>query len=70
MLVRETGVIKWFDNKKGYGLITRDRGGELFVHYSAIRDKDYCELKVGGRVEFIVIKSNKGPQAQDVMCIH
>jgi CspA family cold shock protein len=66
---RETGIVKWYDANKGYGFITRDVGGEIYVHYSAIRDKDFCALEVGGRVEFIIIKSNKGPQAQDVMCI-
>jgi CspA family cold shock protein len=66
---RETGHVKYFDDNKGFGFITRDEGGDIFVHYSAIRDKDYCELKIGGRVEFIVVISHKGPQAQDVTCI-
>jgi CspA family cold shock protein len=66
---RETGVVKWFDNNKGYGFIIRDRGGEVYVHYSGINDKDYCALQIGGRVEFIVIMSPKGLQAQDVMCL-
>jgi CspA family cold shock protein len=66
---RETGIVKRYDTKEGYGFITRDKGGELFVHYSAIRDRDFCALTIGGRVEFIVITSHKGPQAQDVKCI-
>lgn len=66
---RETGVVKWFDDHRGYGFILRDRGGEVYVHYSAIQDKDYCALKVGGRVEFIVIMSPKGLQAQEVNCL-
>jgi CspA family cold shock protein len=69
MKERETGVVKWFDNNRGYGYIIRDTGGEIYVHYSAIRDKDYCALKIGGRVDFIVFIDRKGPQAQDVMCI-
>ncbi len=66
---RETGTIKWFDNKKGFGFIKHDRGGDIFVHYSAIYDKEYCSLDIGSRVDFIIIKSDKGPQAQDVRCL-
>jgi CspA family cold shock protein len=69
MQKRETGVVKWFDNHQGFGFIKPDSGGEIYVHYSAIREKDYCALRVGGRVEFIVIMSSKGPQAQDVTCV-
>jgi len=64
---RETGIVKWFSNSKGYGFITPD-GGEkdLFVHHSEIRGEGYRSLDEGQRVEFTVTQGQKGPQAQDV----
>jgi len=69
MAERETGTVKWFNATKGYGFITRDQGGDVFVHYSAIRGEGYRSLEEGQRVEFTVTQGDKGPQAQDVTAI-
>ncbi len=63
---RETGVVKWFNNQKGYGFIARDAGGDVFVHYSAITGQGYRTLNEGERVEFTVQQGQKGPAAVDV----
>lgn len=69
MAERETGTVKWFNSTKGYGFITRNKGEDLFVHYSAIRGKGYRMLAEGQQVEFLVAEGNKGPQAQDVVIL-
>jgi len=68
MSERETGVVKWFNNQKGYGFIERDSGGsDVFVHYSAISGDGYRSLSEGERVEFLVEQGQKGPAAADVI---
>lgn len=62
----EQGVVKWFNNKKGYGFIGRDRGPDVFVHYSAIVGDGYKRLNDGDTVTFEVVKGNKGQQAANV----
>lgn len=69
MADRETGVVKWFNNNKGYGFITRDQGGDVFIHYSAIKGEGYRSLENEQRVEFEVTSGEKGPQAQEVSLI-
>jgi CspA family cold shock protein len=69
MSERETGVVKWFNNQKGYGFIARDAGGDVFVHYSAITGEGYRTLNEGDRVEFSVQQGEKGPAAADVQKI-
>ena len=67
MAERETGTVKWFNAGKGYGFIERDNGeGDVFVHYSAITSGGFKSLDEGERVEFEVVTSDKGPQAQSV----
>ncbi len=66
MAERETGTVKWFNATKGYGFITRDTGGDVFVHYSAIQSKGYRTLEEGQRVQFEIVEGKKGLQAQDV----
>ncbi|OGO16891.1 MAG: cold-shock protein [Chloroflexi bacterium RBG_16_48_8] len=66
MAEREKGTIKWFNASKGYGFITRDEGGDVFVHYSSIRGEGYRTLEEGQQVEFLIVEGEKGPQAQDV----
>jgi CspA family cold shock protein len=63
---RETGVVKWFDDAKGYGFISRDSGDDVFVHYSAIEGGGFRSLRENQRVEFEVEQSPKGPQATNV----
>jgi CspA family cold shock protein len=66
MSERETGVVKWFNDQKGYGFIARDSGGDVFVHYSAIGGQGFRSLVEGDRVEFSVEQGQKGPAATDV----
>ncbi|MBC7320668.1 MAG: cold-shock protein [bacterium] len=61
-----TGKVKWFNAQKGYGFITRDDGGDVFVHYSAIKGQGYRTLEEGQKVEFDVVQGEKGPQAANV----
>lgn len=69
MAERETGAVKWFNSTKGYGFITRDNGGDVFVHYSSIDGEGYRSLEEGDRVEFTVTEGDKGPQAQEVTVV-
>ena len=61
------GKVKWFNDSKGYGFIERKEGGEIFVHYSAIRADGHKTLQQGQEVRFDVYESPKGPQAENVM---
>lgn len=63
----DTGTVKWFNEKKGFGFITPDSGGEdLFVHYSEIDGGGFRSLQDGQKVEFEVGQGKKGPQATKV----
>jgi cold shock protein len=64
---RETGKVKWFNNKKGFGFIERSSGGDVFVHYSAIQTDGYRTLKEGEDVEFTITEGPKGFQAENVI---
>lgn len=66
---RESGVVKWFNNSKGYGFIQRDQGGDVFVHYRTIRGDGYRSLEESQRVEFSVTTGKKGLQAEDVTVV-
>lgn len=63
------GVIKWFNNAKGYGFVGRDDGPDLFVHYSAIQRDGYKSLREGDQVEFDIVQGAKGPQADQVVVV-
>ena len=63
---KETGTVKWFNNTKGFGFIERESGSDVFVHFNAIVGDGYKSLDEGDRVEFTVVESEKGPQAQEV----
>ncbi len=69
MAERETGTVKWFNATKGYGFITRDAGGDVFVHYSAISATGYRSLEEGQRVQFDIVEGKKGLQATDVSVV-
>ena len=60
-----TGKVKWYDADKGFGFLTRDDGGEVFVHSSAL-PSGVASLKSGQRVEFGVVEGRKGQQALTV----
>ncbi len=63
---REIGVVKWFDEKKGYGFIARQTGGDVFVHYSDIAGQGFRSLKEGDNVEFTIKQNRKGQAAAEV----
>lgn len=63
----ETGFVKFFDNKKGFGFITAETGEDLFVHFSSIiSDEDYKKLDEGDRVSFTREEAPRGPSAVNV----
>ena len=63
---KEKGVVKWFNNGKGYGFIQRSTGEDVFVHFSAIDMTGYRTLDNGTEVEFEVKQGPKGLQAENV----
>ncbi|MCI8547638.1 MAG: cold shock domain-containing protein [Bacilli bacterium] len=63
------GRVKWFNNEKGYGFIEYKENEDIFVHYSAINSEGYKTLSEGQYVEFKLIDTNKGFQAQEVSLI-
>lgn len=60
------GTVKWFNDRKGYGFITKDEGGDLFVHHTAIQMEGYRTLTEGQRVRFEIEDGNRGPAAKNV----
>jgi CspA family cold shock protein len=64
-----SGVVKWFNNEKGYGFIAVDGGDDVFVHYSAIQADGYRSLDENQKVEFEVVQGPKGPQADSVKIV-
>ena len=60
------GMVKWFDDKKGYGFIENDEGGDVFVHHSAIKMSGFKTLSEGDRVTFEIGQGRKGPAAENV----
>lgn len=60
------GIVKWFSNKKGYGFIEQENGGDVFVHHSAINGTGFKTLSEGDKVTFDVEKGEKGPSAVNV----
>ena len=63
---RQIGIVKWFNDAKGFDFIARDNGPDVFVHFRAITGGGFKSLQEGQRVSFKVVKGQKGLQADEV----
>lgn len=61
------GTVKWFNESKGYGFITKDDGQDVFAHYSAIDGNGFKTLSEGDIVNFDVVEGDKGPKAINIV---
>jgi cold shock protein len=66
-MTRISGTVKWFNDAKGFGFISREGGPDVFVHFSAIEMPGFKSLAEGDRVEFEIVQGQKGPQASEVV---
>lgn len=66
MSEKQQGTVKWFNDEKGYGFITRDGGSDLFVHFRSIIGEGRRTLVEGQSVTFVEVEGQKGPQADEV----
>ncbi|HEY7898697.1 MAG TPA: cold-shock protein [Gemmatimonadaceae bacterium] len=64
---RIKGSVKWFNDAKGFGFISREGGPDVFVHYSAVNSEGFKSLAEGDKVEFEIVEGQKGPQAANVV---
>ncbi len=69
-MAQYTGVVKWFNNAKGFGFLGRQDGPDVFVHYSSIQNDGYKSLKEGEAISFDVVEGEKGPQADNVRSLN
>jgi cold shock protein len=68
--MRTTGIVKWFNDSKGFGFITPEDGSkDCFVHHSAIQSSGFRTLAEGARVEFDIVQGEKGPAAENVVTL-
>ncbi|MEN9776195.1 MAG: cold-shock protein [Pseudomonadota bacterium] len=66
-MAKETGIVKWFNESKGFGFIAPDNGGkDLFAHFREIQGSGFRTLQENQRVEFEVSQGQKGPQATGI----
>ena len=65
----EQGTVKWFNDAKGFGFISRQNGEDVFVHFSAIQSNGFRSLTEGSAVQFSVVKGPKGLQAEGVTVV-
>ena len=63
---REVGTVKWFNDSKGFGFISRENGPDVFVHFGAIQGTGFRTLQEGQKVSFKVVQGQKGLQADEV----
>lgn len=61
------GVVKWFNDAKGFGFIEQESGPDVFVHFSVIQVEGFKSLSQGQQVQFEIVESQKGPQASNVI---
>jgi CspA family cold shock protein len=66
MAERQIGTVKWFNDAKGFGFISREGGPDVFVHFRAITGSGFRTLQEGQKVSFEVTQGPKGPQAENV----
>ncbi len=64
------GVVKWFNEKKGFGFIQRPDGEDVFVHYSAIKSNGFRTLQEGQKVSFDLVEGEKGAKAANVTALN
>ncbi|ATC96593.1 cold-shock protein [Pseudoalteromonas tunicata] len=69
MSTTTTGSVKWFNEAKGFGFIEQASGPDVFAHFSAISGDGFKTLAEGQRVQFSVSQGQKGPQADNIVCI-
>ena len=69
MAKKEVGTVKWFNDSKGFGFITRDEGNDLFVHHNSIIAEGFKTLKENAKVEFDVVTTEKGEAANNVVAV-
>ena len=60
------GIVKWFNDRKGYGFISQEDGNDVFVHFSSIEASGYKTLSEGDNVDFEIEESDRGPEAKNV----
>ncbi|MCC3868199.1 cold-shock protein [Terrisporobacter mayombei] len=60
------GIVKWFNNDKGFGFISVEGGDDVFAHFSAIQTDGYKTLEEGQKVSFEIVKGARGPQAENI----
>jgi len=61
-----TGTVKWFNESKGFGFISQEKGPDVFAHFSAIKGDGFKTLVEGQKVQFTVTQGKKGPQAENI----
>ncbi|QXI16222.1 cold-shock protein [Pseudomonas hamedanensis] len=66
---KQTGVVKWFNDEKGYGFITPQSGDDLIVHFRTIQSDGFKSLNEGQKVSFVAKEGDKGMQAEEVQII-
>ena len=60
------GIVKWFNNEKGFGFISVEGGDDVFAHFSAIQTDGYKTLEEGQKVSFEIVQGARGPQAENI----